>query len=130
VTFAVRDAGDPTLAGQYDLVAAFEMIHDLSRPVDVLRTMKNLIAPSGAVLVVDERVGEELTPNGDEVERMMYGWSLLICLPNGMADQPSAGTGTVMRPATLRRYATEAGFSNVEVLPVENFFFRLYRLHR
>jgi 2-polyprenyl-3-methyl-5-hydroxy-6-metoxy-1,4-benzoquinol methylase len=129
VTFAVRDAGDPTLAGQYDLVAAFEMIHDLSRPVDVLRTMKNLVAPGGAVLVVDERVNDDLTPNGDEVERVMYGWSILICLPNGMADQPSAGTGTVMRPSVLRQYATEAGFRDVEVLPVENFFFRLYRLH-
>src|ERR671917_503595 len=45
-----------------------------------------------------------------------------------VADQPSAGTGTVMRPATLRRYATEAGFSGVEILPIENDLWRFYRL--
>jgi hypothetical protein len=59
---------------------------------------------------------------------MMYGWSILHCLPVGMADQDSAGTGTVMRAGTLRKYAAEAGFSEVEVLPIENFFFRFYRL--
>jgi hypothetical protein len=46
----------------------------------------------------------------------------------GMAERPSAGTGTVMRPATLRRYATEAGFSRVEILPIENDLWRFYRL--
>lgn len=33
-----------------------------------------------------------------------------------------------MRTDTLRKYAAEAGFSNVEILPIENFFFRFYRL--
>jgi hypothetical protein len=60
---------------------------------------------------------------------MMYGWSILLCLPTGLASQPSAATGTVMRTDTLRQYASEAGFSRVEVLPVEHDFFRLYRLY-
>jgi hypothetical protein len=34
-----------------------------------------------------------------------------------------------MRPATLRRYAREAGFRDVEILPIQNDFFRFYRLH-
>ncbi len=55
---------------------------------------------------------------------------MLHCLPVGMADQPSAATGTVMRPDTLRRYAREAGFRDVEILPIVNFFFRFYRLLR
>ncbi len=42
--------------------------------------------------------------------------------------QPSAATGTVMRTETLRAYAQEAGFSDVEVLPIENDFWRFYRL--
>ncbi len=58
----------------------------------------------------------------------MYGFSVLHCLPVGMVDQPSAGTGTVMRAGTLRRYAREAGFRDVEVLPIDNYFFRFYRL--
>ena len=64
----------------------------------------------------------------DEVERLLYGWSVLHCLPVGMAEQPSAATGTVMRAETLRQYAREAGFSDVEILPIENDFWRFYRL--
>jgi hypothetical protein len=33
-----------------------------------------------------------------------------------------------MRPDTLRRYADEAGFASVEVLPIEHETFRFYRL--
>jgi hypothetical protein len=33
-----------------------------------------------------------------------------------------------MRPDTLLRYGDEAGFGSVEVLPIENDFFRFYRL--
>jgi hypothetical protein len=65
-----------------------------------------------------------------EVERFMYGWSALHCLPVGMVDPPAAGTGTVMRPATLNRYATDAGFQGFEILPIEHDFWRFYRLSR
>jgi hypothetical protein len=45
-----------------------------------------------------------------------------------MTDPDSAGTGTVIRPDKVRAYATEAGFSRVEVLPIEHDFWRFYRL--
>jgi SAM-dependent methyltransferase len=128
VHFQVRDVGDPALAGKYDLVTAFECIHDLSNPVGALRMMRQLSGENGTVLIVDERVGDTFTATGNDVEWMMYGWSILHCLPVGMVDPPAAGTGTVMRTDTLRKYAMEAGFSKVEVLPIENFFFRFYRL--
>ncbi len=50
----------------------------------------------------------------------MYGWSVMFCLPTGLADESSVGTGTVMRPPTFRGYADEAGYRGVEVLPIEN----------
>ena len=129
VKFSVRDAGDPQLAGRYDLVTAFECLHDMSQPVRALKAMRSLAGNAGMVLAVDERVGEAFTARGNDVEWMMYGWSILHCLPVGKADAPSAETGTVMRPDTLRRYAMAAGFRNVEVLPIDNLFFRFYRLH-
>ena len=33
-----------------------------------------------------------------------------------------------MRPDTLRGYAADAGFADVEILPIQNEFFRFYRL--
>ena len=130
VSFEVRDAADPALRGKYNLVTAFECLHDMSDPVGALRAMRGLASETGVVLIVDEKVAESFMGEGDDLDRMMYGWSILHCLPVGMVEQPSAETGTVMRPDTLRRYAREAGFSSVEILPVESFFFRFYRLHR
>ena len=128
VHFQVRDAGDPSLAGQYDLVTAFECVHDMTNPVGALQTMRRLVKTGGTVLIVDERVGDTFTAKGNDVEGMMYGWSILHCLPVGMTEENAAGTGTVMRTDTLRKYAMEAGFKNLEVLPIEHFFFRFYRL--
>ncbi|WP_380675154.1 class I SAM-dependent methyltransferase [Salinigranum sp. GCM10025319] len=113
--------------GSYDLVTAFECVHDMSDPVSVLASMRALAAPDGAVLVMDERVGASFDPDAGPVEELMYGWSVFHCLPVSMVDD-GVGTGTVMREATLREYATTAGFSDVEVLPIENEFFRFYRL--
>jgi 2-polyprenyl-3-methyl-5-hydroxy-6-metoxy-1,4-benzoquinol methylase len=129
VRFQKRDAADPGLAGRYDLVTAFECVHDMSDPVGALRTMRRLVKTGGSVIIVDERVGDEFTPGGHDIEWMMYGWSVLHCLPVGMSVTPSAATGTVMRKATLESYARQAGFKSVEVLPIDNFFFRFYRLH-
>jgi SAM-dependent methyltransferase len=134
VNFHVRDAGDPSLAGKYDLVMALECIHDVADPVAVLSKMRQLAGEKGAVIIADERVGDTFTPTGNDVEWMMYGWSVLHCLPVGLDDGHdgchSAATGTVMRTETLRRYAQEAGFRELEVLPIDNFFFRVYRLHQ
>ena len=128
VTFERRDAGAPGKAASYDLVTAFETIHDMANPVAALRAMRALVAPGGAVLVADERVAEAFSAPGDERERFMYGWSVLHCLPVGRVDPPALGTGTVMRPDTMRRYASDAGFSGVEILPIEHDFWRFYRL--
>jgi hypothetical protein len=82
----------------------------------------------GSVVVADELVGDEFAAPGPELERYLYGWSVVGCLPDAMGDPLTAATGTVMRPATLRHYALEAGFREVQVLPVSTDFWRFYRL--
>jgi 2-polyprenyl-3-methyl-5-hydroxy-6-metoxy-1,4-benzoquinol methylase len=129
VKFHIRDAGDPELSGQYDFVMALECVHDMAHPVAALETMRRLAKEGGAVLVVDERVSESFTGKAEGVEPLMYGFSVLHCLPVGMSDQPSAGTGTVMRPGTLRNYAAKAGYKSVEIVNIEHPMFRFYRLH-
>ncbi|HVH21146.1 MAG TPA: class I SAM-dependent methyltransferase [Pseudonocardia sp.] len=94
VRFHLADA--TATEGRYDLVTAFECIHDLPDPVSVLATMRRLAEPAGLVLVMDERVAEQFTAPGDDVEQLMYGYSLMCCLPDGLAHPGSVGTGTVM----------------------------------
>lgn len=128
VSFQAMDAGDPSVEGNYDIVTAFECIHDLPDPVSTLRTMRRLVSTDGIVVVMDEKVSEAFDPDANEVEQLMYGFSNFICLPDGMSTLHSAGTGTVMRPDTLRTYAREAGFADIEILPIETDMWRFYRL--
>ena len=124
-----HDAGSGSLAGLYDVVTIFEAIHDMARPVEALENARRLLADGGSVIVADERVADRFTAPGDDVERLMYGCSILHCLAVCVADhEHSAATGTVMRADTLRGYATKAGFTSVEVLPIENDFWRFYQL--
>ncbi|HWC12683.1 MAG TPA: methyltransferase [Acidimicrobiales bacterium] len=126
VRFEVRDVTDPTLPGGYDLAFACEVIHDLPDPVGVLANMGKATG-GGAVLVVDEKAADTFAPTGDPIERLLYAFSILHCLPAGRDAEHSVATGTVMRPAVFRHYATQAGFSDVEVLPIEHPMFRFYR---
>jgi 2-polyprenyl-3-methyl-5-hydroxy-6-metoxy-1,4-benzoquinol methylase len=128
VTFHHRDAAEAALQGRYDLVYIHEALHDMSYPVEVLGSCRALLAEGGSVVVADERVPDSFTASGDDIERMYYGFSILHCLPVGMVGEGAAGTGTVMRTDTVRRYAKEAGFGGFEVLPIENDFYRFYRL--
>jgi SAM-dependent methyltransferase len=128
VHFAVRDAAEAAFAGLYDLVLAFECIHDMADPVSALRAMRQMAGEHGAVVVMDERVGESFAARNDDTEWFMYGFSVLHCLPVGMADRPSAGTGTVMRPDTFRQFAIDAGFRDIAILPIDNYFYTFYRL--
>ncbi|MDX2151926.1 MAG: methyltransferase domain-containing protein [Bryobacteraceae bacterium] len=129
VTFSRRDAADPALTGFYDLVLAAECVHDMCDPVNALRTMRRLTREGGAVVVIDEKVGDRFDPQAGLVEKFMYGCSILHCLPSAMAEQPAAGTGTVMRADTFRGYAKEAGFRQVEDVPIDHPFLRMYRLY-
>ena len=128
VTFHHRDAADAGLRGQYDLVYIHEALHDMSYPVEVLSACRALLVGGGSVVVGDERVPDTFGASGDDIERMYYGFSILHCLPVGMVGEGAAGTGTVMRADTVGRYAKEAGFGGFEVLPIENDFYRFYRL--
>jgi SAM-dependent methyltransferase len=127
VRFHLRDAAEPGVDGDYDLVMAIEMLHDVPDPVGVLRTARKLAGADGAVLVVDELTEDTFTVPANEMERLFYAFSTLHCLAVSMQDG-GAGTGTVFRTPLLREYAAAAGFSGVETLPVEHPQFRLYRL--
>jgi pimeloyl-ACP methyl ester carboxylesterase len=128
VTFHHVDVAAPdALAGSYDLVVIFEVLHDLARPQVVLERLRDTLADGGVLLVADERVSPQFTSPGSAVERLMYGWSVTHCLPASLAEPGSAGLGTVLRPGQVHALAAAAGMRSEE-LPVENDFFRFYRL--
>jgi 2-polyprenyl-3-methyl-5-hydroxy-6-metoxy-1,4-benzoquinol methylase len=129
VTFTSGDAAATAPSdGGYDLAVVIEAIHDMSRPVEVLSSIRSMLAPTGTLIVADERTEDTFRAPASETERLFYAFSILSCLPSGRIDTPSAATGTVMRRETFEGYATEASFRSVAVLPIEHDFLRFYRL--
>lgn len=130
VEFAVVDPSGADLASgaPVDVALILEALHDMADPVGVLTAVRSVLAPGGIVVVADEAVGHELTTPGDDLERMMYGWSVTHCLPASRAEQPSAALGTVLRPATVAELAEQAGFADCSIVDVDAGFFRIYRL--
>lgn len=128
VHWLTADAGALAEHGPFDLVCIFEALHDMSRPVEALAAARKALAGDGAVLIADERVADAFVAPGDEIERMMFGWSVLHCLPASREHQPSAALGTVLRADTVEGLAADAGYSATTVLPIDNDFFRFYRL--
>jgi len=127
--FTVGDAAGLAEFGPFDAGFAFECLHDMPRPVEVLAAIHDAVRSDGLVVIMDEAVADDFFTPGDQLEQVMYGYSTLICLPDGLSSTPSEGTGTVMRRSVLTDYATRAGFSSVDVLPIEDFaFWRFYRL--
>jgi SAM-dependent methyltransferase len=128
VSFVVGDAAQATEEVPFDLVTIFEALHDMGDPVGALRAARDRLAEAGSVLVADERVADTFTAPGDETERLVYGWSILHCLPATLAEDPVEATGTALRAPVLARWAAAAGFSGFEVLAIDNPFWRFYRL--
>jgi 2-polyprenyl-3-methyl-5-hydroxy-6-metoxy-1,4-benzoquinol methylase len=126
--FVVADAVDVGSHGPFDALLLLECLHDMARPLAALTACRAALAPGGSVIVIDENVATAFTAPGDEVERMMYGWSITHCLPAAMAEQPSAALGAALRPDTIRDLARAAGFSAAEVVDVDAGFFRVVHL--
>lgn len=128
ITFTEADAA-ALPRSRFHAAFAFECIHDMPQPVEVLAAARRSLLPGGAMIVLEEAVADAFTAPGDDIERLMFGFSIGVCLPDGMSHQPSVGTGTVIRPSTLQGYAQQAGFTSMDVLPIEDFgFWRFYRL--
>jgi SAM-dependent methyltransferase len=129
VRFVASDAAELSAHGPFDVVFAFECVHDMAHPVEALAAARAALAPGGLMVIMDEATADAFAQDGDLVERLLYGWSITVCLPDSLSHRDSVGTGTVMRADTLRDYATAAGFTEFGVLPTGEFgLWRFYRL--
>ncbi len=131
--FLEADISELSTVDAYDLVCAFDSLHDMAQPVAALRACRRLVAEHGCVLLLEPRAQERFTAPADLMERFIYACSLLHCLPIGISGAATAGdggaaTGAVLRPAMLRGFAAQAGFSAMHVLAGGSRFHRLYRL--
>ncbi len=123
-----RSSTEPSASAGFDLVLLLETLHDLAKPDAVLHGLRQKLASTGVLLVADERVAERFIAPGDEIERMMYGWSISHCLPTSMSEPGSAAIGTAIRPHVVEELARAAGFARCQLLDIHNDLFRFWCL--
>jgi len=125
LAFECRDAVDG-LAGDYDLVTMFDVLHDIAQPVEVLRGVRRSLRPDGTLLLMEMRSADRREDNAGPIATMLYATSVLFCVPTSIATG-GEGLGTLGLPeARVRELCAEAGFGSVDRLPIENPFNVLY----
>ncbi|MGD9530737.1 class I SAM-dependent methyltransferase [Pseudonocardia sp.] len=132
VRFEVATAAQaPAVTGGYALVVFVDSLHDLGDPAGALARARELLAPGGAVLLIEPRAADGVVANLNPVGRMFYAVSTMFCTPTAVAQGgPGSPLGTLAGPAALTRVAAQAGLAQVRELPVEAPFNLVLELRR
>lgn len=94
--FVRGDAAQLAAEPSFDVITAFDAIHDQRSPATVLERVHNALAPGGVFVMVDVKASSLLENNiGDPYAALNYGISLLFCLPTSLADGAGAGLGAM-----------------------------------
>jgi SAM-dependent methyltransferase len=123
VTFTVASAQE--FPGKdYDMVAFFDCLHDMGDPVGALRHTAEVLAPEGAVLIVEPMAGETIEEDINPVSRLYSAGSVFVCTPNAIASGDTT-LGNQVPEQRLRQIAAAAGltrFRHVTETPFNRIF--------
>ncbi|MEV3991632.1 class I SAM-dependent methyltransferase [Streptomyces sp. NPDC049837] len=115
--YTVADSTDIT--GRYDLITAFDVIHDLARPQQTLAAIAASLRDGGTFLMGDIAASSNLEENiGHPFGPALFGFSVFYCMTTSLSTG-GAGLGTVWGEQTARRMLEEAGFTGVRVRSIE-----------
>ncbi|AQS68501.1 class I SAM-dependent methyltransferase [Streptomyces pactum] len=114
-----RAADSTRTSGEYDLITAFDVIHDLARPAETLTAIARALRADGTFLMGDIAASSRLEENiGHPFGPALFGFSVFYCMTTSLSTG-GAGLGTVWGRETAVRMLNEAGFQDIDVKPVE-----------
>lgn len=120
VRFEVRDAATLHEEGRYDLITAFDAIHDQADPAAVLAGIRRALKPSGTFLMQDIGASSHVHENIDhQLGPFLYTVSTMHCMSVSLANN-GVGLGTMWGRETALRMLREAGFRDIVVKRLEH----------
>jgi SAM-dependent methyltransferase len=126
VRFELRDVATLDARDAFDLITAFDAIHDQARPRAVLRKIADALRPDGVFLMVDVGASSHLEENLDHpFAAGFYVNSTMHCLTVSLA-QGGEGLGAMWGEQKARELLVEAGLSVQEVKRVEGDMINAY----
>ncbi len=124
--FAVKDVATIDDKAAFDLITAFDAIHDQAHPGRVLKGIADALRPGGTFLMVDIAASSNLEENLQHpLAPMLYSISTLHCMTVSLA-LGGDGLGTVWGEQLACKMLAEAGFTNVDVKSVEGDIMNAY----
>ncbi|EDX83511.1 Methyltransferase domain family [Synechococcus sp. PCC 7335] len=130
ITFELQDAAQISEDSQYDLIFAFDAIHDQAQPETVLQNIHRALRPEGVYLMQDIRASSHLENNLDHpVAPLLYFISCHHCTAVSLAAG-GPGLGTMWGEELALEMIEAAGFTRIEVKQLEHDFQNNYYLAR
>jgi len=128
LTFEQSSAESIPLDPPFDLVTAFDVIHDLADPLAGLTRIRAALGPDGQFLMMEPNASSRLEDNLNDHGALLYGISAMHCMTQSLAVG-GAGLGAAWGREMAEDYARRAGFSSFEPLEdIENKFSAFYLL--
>jgi 2-polyprenyl-3-methyl-5-hydroxy-6-metoxy-1,4-benzoquinol methylase len=113
--FEVKDAAEIDETVRYDLITAFDAIHDQAAPRKVLKAIARALRPGGVFLMQDIRASSHVEKNIDHpLGAFTYTVSCLHCMTVSLA-LGGEGLGAAWGEERALELLAEAGFENVDV---------------
>lgn len=117
-SFEVLDVAALPADPPFDVVFAFDAVHDQADPAGVLAAVRRALAPDGVFVMMDVKASSRLEDNLDNpFAALLYGMSTLHCMTVSLA-RGGAGLGTVWGRQLACAMLADAGFADVTVLDV------------
>lgn len=106
--------------GQYDVIATFDVIHDMADPKAGLRTLRDSVNDDGVYLLMDVACEDDPADNEGPMAVFKFCASLHYCMTTAIANG-GEGLGTCGLPeARVNEFCKEAGFRSVRRVPVDH----------
>jgi SAM-dependent methyltransferase len=109
-------------APTYDFLITFDCIHDMTRPAEVISSIRQSLKPDGTWLIKDIRSQPDFKENmRNPLLAMFYGFSVSACMSSALSEPDGAGLGTLgFNPEVAERMTSEAGFSRFRMHDFED----------
>ncbi len=126
--FEVGDAAKLDMESRFDLITAFDAIHDQADPAKVLRGVFTALKPGGQFLMQDISASSHVEKNIDHpLGAFLYTISCMHCMTVSLARE-GAGLGAVWGTELATQMLEEAGFQNVSVANLPHDMMNCYYL--
>ena len=119
IRFLAQSTADTERGTGFDLITAFDCIHDFAAPVQTLSEIRALLKPGGTLFIAEPKAADRLEDNFHPIGTMFYGFSLFHCMTQSLANG-GPGLGTCMGPARLKQLLDAAGYSRFEPLDIKS----------